>query len=499
MAEVSIMDQINMILSDPTKATMTMDQIVTETIREFRSSPEYKLMQEAERYYRNRSDVQNKTNAIAQRSNTKIEHPFLWKFVGQKARYLLAKPWSVVCENTAYSDALNEVFDKTFRRKIKSLGKGAVRSGIAWLQPYFSDGKLSFMRIPSTELVPIWNDSEHTDLYAFIHVYDQTVYIGNRKHTITHAEFWWPGGVRWYKTDAYSGGATAGDFRVDKDHGSEETDWAEPHFQIGDKAYNWEIAPIVWLKYNEDEIPLCYFVKDLIDDVNWQTSVTADTLRDIAKFIYVLRGYGGQDLGEFIKELQDALAIKVDNDGGVDKLNADLNIDAVMAFLDKQRRDLYDFASSVDTKDPDLGNASGTAIGFRYMDLQGDCEDLGDELKDTFQRLKVFLDAYFQIIGKGDFTGDGFDVIFNMDMPVNESDVINNVRNSDGIISKKTMLQNHPWVENVDDELAQIEKEKKEAAELYGEGLFDDHLHGGAGDQDDPDATKGGGLNGDSQ
>ena len=35
MAELSVMDRINMILSDPEKATMTLAQIVSEEIREF--------------------------------------------------------------------------------------------------------------------------------------------------------------------------------------------------------------------------------------------------------------------------------------------------------------------------------------------------------------------------------------------------------------------------------------------------------------------------------
>ena len=43
---------------------------------------------------------------------------------------------------------------------------------------------------------------------------------------------------------------------------------------------------------------------------------------------------------------------------------------------------MFDFAAAVDTKDPDLGNASGTAINFRYMDLDADCDSLGTELKD---------------------------------------------------------------------------------------------------------------------
>ena len=135
--ELSVMDRINMILSDPEKATMTLAQIVSEEIREFKRSPQYQIMVEAEAYYRNRSSVQKKTVDVANRSNTKIERPILKKLVDQKANYLLSKPWTVDTENGAYGDALNAVFDQTFRRKIKSLGKGAVKSGIAWLQPYF--------------------------------------------------------------------------------------------------------------------------------------------------------------------------------------------------------------------------------------------------------------------------------------------------------------------------------------------------------------------------
>lgn len=497
--ELSVMDRINMILSDPEKSTMTLAQIVSEEIREFKASEQYKIMLEAEQYYRNRSSVQTKTVDVANRSNTRIEHPILKKLVDQKANYLLSKPWTVDTKSTPYGAALNEVFDQTFRRKIKSLGKGAVKSGIAWLQPYFDDGKLAFMRVPSTEVVPLWRDSERTKLDAFIRFYDQIIYIGTRKHTITHAEFWHTGGVKYFKTDGFAG-TGAGDFRVDKDHGDESSDWTEPHFVVDKKSYNWEEVPIVWLKYNEEELPLCYFLKDLIDDINWQTSVTADVLRDVAKFIYVLKNYGGADLAEFIKDLKEHLAIKVEAEGGVDKLQADLNIDAVMAFLDKQRRDVFDFASAVDTKDPDLGNASGTAINFRYMDLDADCDSLGNELKDTFHRLKLFIDVYLQIMSKGDFTSEDFDILFNMDLPVNETDVINNARNSDGLISKRTILQNHPWVTDVDEELEQIKAEKAEAMEDFGEGLFDESLGAANAAQTAQEGqegapVKGGGLN----
>ena len=86
--ELSVMDRINLILSDPEKATMTLAQIVSEEIREFKKSPQYQIMVEAEAYYRNRSSVQKKTVDVANRSNTKIERPILKKLVDQKANYL---------------------------------------------------------------------------------------------------------------------------------------------------------------------------------------------------------------------------------------------------------------------------------------------------------------------------------------------------------------------------------------------------------------------------
>ena len=95
------------------------------------------------------------------------------------------------------------------------------------------------------------------------------------------------------------------------------------------------------------------------------------------------------------------------------------------------------------------------------MDLDADCDSLGTELKDTFRRLKLFIDVYFQITGQGDFTNEEFDIVFNMDLPVNETDIINNAVNSNGLLSKRTILQNHPWVTDVDEELPESTKKRK--------------------------------------
>ena len=135
----------------------------------------------------------------------------------------------------------------------------------------------------------------------------------------------------------------------------------------------------------------------------------------------------------------------------------------------------------MDTRDPDLGSASGTALGFRYMDLDADCADLADELQDAFRRLKPFLDTWLQASGRGDFSDSSFSIVFNTDMPVNETDVIANVNASAGLLSRRTLLENHPWVKDVDGEMEAVAAEKRQELELYGGGLFEDHTGGDGG------------------
>jgi hypothetical protein len=40
-----------------------------------------------------------------------------------------------------------------------------------------------------------------------------------------------------------------------------------------------------------------------------------------------------------------------------------------------------------------------------------------------------------------------------MDMPIDESEIIANINASAQLLSRRTLLENHPWVKDVDEEL----------------------------------------------
>lgn len=74
--------------------------------------------------------------------------------------------------------------------------------------------------------------------------------------------------------------------------------------------------------------------------------------------------------------------------------------------------------------------------------------------------MKLFFDVYFSVTGRGDFSAQKLNVVFNTDMPVNESEVITNCRNSEGMISRRTILENHPWTESAEEEQKRLDEEQ---------------------------------------
>ena len=56
-------------------------------------------------------------------------------------------------------------------------------------------------------------------------------------------------------------------------------------------------------------------------------------------------------------------------------------------------------------------------------------------------------------------------IVFNRDILINESESIENCSKSVGILSNETIVEQHPWVTDVEVELARLRKEKDEAME----------------------------------
>jgi hypothetical protein len=59
-----------------------------------------------------------------------------------------------------------------------------------------------------------------------------------------------------------------------------------------------------------------------------------------------------------------------------------------------------------------------------------------------------------------DFTETDVNIVFNMDMGVDEATIIQNINASKDLLSTKSLLEQHPWTRNAEEEMKLMEEDR---------------------------------------
>jgi hypothetical protein len=121
-----------------------------------------------------------------------------------------------------------------------------------------------------------------------------------------------------------------------------------------------------------------------------------------------------------------------------------------------------------DAKDDRMaGNPNQMNIQSMYSDIDLDANGMETEYQAAFEELLFFVNAHLANSGAGNFENEDLEIVFNRDMMISEADVIQNIKNSIGILSNKTLMVQHPWTTDISAEMEQLEAEGKKAADAY--------------------------------
>jgi SPP1 family phage portal protein len=481
--------KLNKIIEIHAKEALTDLEFLAREINKFKNSDKRKLMITGEKYYQNEHDILNRKRTIIGEGgvlqevtnlpNNKIIDNQYGKIVDQKVNYLLGQPLTFDSENKKYSELLQKIFDKRFHRTFKNLGQDVLNHGIAWLYPYYNEhGELSFKKFEGYEILPFWKDAEHTILEFAIRIYEVEAYDGKREITIEKVEIFTPNGIERY---ILHNGSLVKDIENP----------SSPYILVEDKGYNWNKIPLIAFKYNNKEIPLIKKVKTLQDGINTILSDFQNNMQEDARnTILVLVNYDGTNLGEFRHNLAQYGAVKVTSVDGVagdlKTLQIEVDPENYKTILQIFKKALIENAMGYDAKDDRIigGNPNQMNIQSMYSDIDLDANGMETEFQAAFEDLLWFVNVHLVNTGKGDFTNEPVTVIFNRDMMMNESEVVENCQKSMGILSHETIVGQHPWVSDVERELARIKKEREEEMkDVYGEA-FDNQVTGDETDEE---------------
>jgi SPP1 family phage portal protein len=494
---------------DSTIEVMSDLQIIEDELSTFNASEEREWMIDGDAYYRCQNDIEDRVilRRMADgtfeeddiKANNKLAHGFMKNLVDEKISYLLSQDYTLKGEDAKLVDKVKGVLGKKFGYTLNKLGYEASNKGIAWLQPYVDgNGQFKMMMIPSEQCCPIWLDNDHTEMLGMIRYYVIQTYEGTTRIDETKVEWWTKEGVQYYTYGIYGG--SSGTLQVDVEkiiqlgYGDSKLE-TFPHYKKGKDGRSWGKVPFVPFKNNMIEFPDLRFIKTLIDDYDKSRSDVSNFLTDVNNLIFVLRDYGGEDLGTFISEMNYYRAIKVDGDGGVDVINPKMDITAGSDHCESLKSDIITFGQGTRKDIDKIGSApSGIALKFLYSGLDLKANAFEAEFQNGFDDLLVFVGIYMGESGMGTVKEIDIDLVFNRDTTINESETIQNCVNSKGVVSEKTILANHPWVNDIEEEQKALEVEKvenvKRQQEAFGIGSGSGFSSGKKTEEEDPEDLK---------
>lgn len=452
------------------KTSMTDKQFLEKEITKWLASPIRKLQFDGKRYYEGNHDILYRKRTVINEKgeleenkklvNNKIVDNQFAIAVNKKVNYFCGLPFTFDTENEKYAKALNDYFTHKRRNKIKALAKKAIIGGKSWVFPYYVQGsnELDFLIFSADSVLPFWADEEHTILDCAVHLYPVSVYEANGKEEII------------FKADIIHGGGIEkciwenGTLVPDPDeHSGSYTTITNP--ETGEvMAKNWNKIPFICFKSNAEEIPLIKRAKCLQDALNTLKSNVQNAIEEnVHNTVLVIHNYDGANLGEFRKNLAEYQAIKVRGDGKVEPLKLEFDISNAEIVEKLLRKAIIENTGCYDGKDERLsGTPNQLNIKSMYMDMDLDNNDLIQEFQSGFEELLYFINAYFANAKIGDFSKEKVDVIFNADVLINESEVIDNI-NKSADLSLETRVKMHPYVKDAEEELKRIKKEREEA------------------------------------
>jgi phage portal protein, SPP1 family len=488
-------DLINMKIT--VGAGLNNSAIVRDLINDDVSSDLKKIMETGEKYYVGEHDIRNKdfrkTNISEtatvdgietetrelfnnpNRSNHHNVNSFHSILVDQKAAYLVGREPTISvsgaeksAELKAYEDIITMAANEELNEILSDLVIGASNKGTEYIHFYYdAEFKLKYCIVPANEVIPIYDTEYQTELVELVRYYNITVIKGKDKCLRKKVEWWTKEDVTYYTEDEN------GRYLLDNKYPINPM----PHwFEISSlngveshrDAHSWGRVPFIALKNNTRCISDLQKIKGLIDAYDLISSQGTNDLLDLVTLYWSIQGYGGETAGVIARKLQVNRAVNVsDSSGSIDAKQIDLPVSGRIEWLKMLRRDIFNFGMGVDTDNDKLGNASGVSLKFQYTQLDLKANAMMPKLKTAIKDFFWFITDDYNRNNGTDYDSNLINISVNKTMITNDLETVQMIQLSKGDVSDKTLLAKHPFVDDVNEELKELETQEKKNMEAF--------------------------------
>lgn len=415
----------------------------------------------ADRYYRNKTDIlfehekKECNETPLHNADNRVPSSFYSLLVNQKSSYIFTAPPLFDVGSTQSNEVVNDILGDMFAKHCKDLCINASNGGIAWVH-YWVDNKNNFKYgvLDARQVIPIWSDDLEKRLLGVLRTYKKLDDDGN---SFVVYEIWNDSECSVYKrviadNDGYTF-APYNCFCIKGKYGN---------------IYNHDFGRVPFIAFQNNNICTSDLdsIKGLIDTYDKTYSGFANDLEDIQEIIFVLSGYSGTDLKEFLADLKKYKTVKLDtaddlesggSGGNLSTLTIDIPVEAREKLLAMTRKAIFEQGQGVDPDPQKFGNTSGEALKYLYSLLELKAGLLETEFRTGFAELITAICDFKKI------PCSSIIQTWTRTSISNDKELAEIIQKSVGVISNRTLVERHPLVENADEELKRIKEERDES------------------------------------
>lgn len=424
-------------------------------------------------YYENDNMIRTKgilpseTDPIRNADN-RISHNFHQLITDEKTAYMFTNPVLFDVGEDEANKKITQTLGDDFKSESAYLCTNATNNKVSWLHYWIEDNKFQYSVVETEQCLPKFDGNLKKKLIGFYRYYEivEENYVGRNKEYVIF-EFWNNKHCERYK---FKGNLS----------GTGLTYLPEEYEEFG---HNLEEVPFIEFKNNRNMISDLKKYKDLIDIYDKVMSGYANDLEDIQQLIYILENYGGEDLKEFLGDLKRFKTVKTETgadgrtSGGLKTLQIEIPVEARNSILDILKKQIYESGQALQQDTESFGNASGVALKFFYRKLELKAGLTQIEFEKGFNKLTRAIMRFLNI---SDWKTKPITQTWTRNMISNDLENAQIANESKDTISDETIIKNHPWVENSEEEIKKVNKQKEEAQKRQQElfenaGGFDDN------------------------
>ena len=303
-----------------------------------------------------------------------------------------------------------------------------------------ANGKTRFRLINPTTCFGIYDDSLTGDLIYFVRMYR----VNDWDDSDT------------YNVDVYS-------------------DWDVKHYSmsgingslqfIGEEYHYFSQCPAN-IFYMPDEKPIFECIITLQDAVNELLSSEVDDYSAFCDAYLALTGMDAE--AEDIARMKEGRVLLMPENADAKWITKNANDTQINSILDRIHDSIYRISQCVDFSNEVLmgGVASGVSLQYKLCGMENKAGIIESRMKKALQRrVEIISGIAFLKMGEEVFRDIRID--FKRNIPNDITTTINLVNSLKGTISDETLLSQIPFIEDVNDEMLKVKKQKEDNMKLY--------------------------------